>query len=111
MRVDFKSPFIATGRSVRNCLRLEIKPSETTRLGVPKSGKAEAGTGIAGVLAAEPLGLVSSGGRRSMIGPGTVSPQLLDAATLRSVSHADMIHGGWQRLCTTHAADTNWHSL
>src|SRR5271170_229149 len=99
------------GRSVRNCFRLERKPSETTCLGVPKSGRAEAGTGMAGVLAAEPFGLVSSGGRRSMIGPGTVSPQLLDAATLRSVSQAGMIRGGWQRLCATHAADTSWHSL
>src|ERR1700730_435656 len=66
---------ILMGFSVRNCLRLDQKPSVTTRSGVWKSGKAEAGTGTAcGALGFGAAGLLISGGKRLIKLLGTCSP-------------------------------------
>ncbi len=46
-----------------------------------------------------------------MIGPGTVTPQILDAGALRSVSQAGMILTGPQRLFAGRAADTNFQFI
>src|SRR5260370_3876374 len=62
-----------TGRSVRNCFRLDQKLSRMRISGLANFGTAEAGTGTAGSgPAADTLALVISGGRRLINLPGTV---------------------------------------
>src|ERR1700675_3557880 len=63
---------ILTGRSRRNCFRLDQKSSGIRCAGVPKSGSALLGTGITS-SGPERFGLLSSFGRR-LIKPGTVIP-------------------------------------
>src|SRR5258708_33375017 len=62
-----------TGRSVRNCFRLDQKLSGMRISGLANWGTADAGTGTAGSApAADTLAFVISGGRRLINLPGTV---------------------------------------
>src|SRR5437660_3713074 len=62
-----------TGRSVRNCFRLDQKSSAMRILGLVNFGTADDGTGTAGPrLAEDTLGFVISGGSRLINLPGTV---------------------------------------
>ncbi len=75
---------ILTGRSRRNCFRLDQKSSGIRWAGVPKSGSALFGTGIIS-SGPERFGLLSSFGRRFMK-PGTVVPSSnVDAKPRQSV--------------------------
>src|SRR6266481_123525 len=75
---------ILTGRSRRNCFRLDQKSSGIRWAGVPKSGSALLGTGIIS-SGPERFGLLSSFGRRFMK-PGTVVPSSnVDAKPRQSV--------------------------
>src|SRR5580693_4231902 len=60
------------GFSVRNCLRLDQKPSVTNFVGVPNFGTAEEGTGIARAPGSGARGLFISGGSRLIIESGNV---------------------------------------
>src|SRR5208282_1976870 len=62
-----------TGRSVRNCLRLDQKLSGIKRAGAPNLGTAAAGTGTA-CWAPDTAGFVASGGTRLTIRSGTIFP-------------------------------------
>src|SRR5580693_7074447 len=63
-----------TGRSVRNCTRLDQKLSGIRMLGALNFGTAEAGTGTLGSAPVfDTLAFVISGGRRLINLPGTVS--------------------------------------
>src|ERR1700757_182414 len=64
-----------TGRSKRNCLKLDQKLSGIRMAGVPKSGNADEGTGTTSSGPVR-LGLLNSLGSRS-INPGTVAPRLI----------------------------------
>src|SRR6266849_3607377 len=76
-----------TGRSVRNCFRLDQKLSGIRRSGAANFGTAEYGTETAGWRPAEDtLGFVISGGNKLIKLPGTVYLFNLDVATLPSVS-------------------------
>src|SRR5580700_4511367 len=75
IRVECTLGFTLMGFSVRNCLRLDQKPSVTTRSGVWKLGTAEAGTGMdCCALGLVAPGFVESGGKRSIKLLGTCSP-------------------------------------
>src|SRR5438105_4596882 len=75
-----------TGRSVRNCFRLDQKLSGIRRSGFVNLGTAEDGTGIAGPRPAEDtLGFVISGGSRLINLPGTVYLFSLNARSPYSV--------------------------
>src|SRR5258706_192526 len=88
-----------TGRSVRNCFRFDQKLSGIRRSGLVNFGTLEDGTGTAGPRAAEDtLGFVISEGSRLMNLPGTVYLFTLDADSPTSVSLADMIPAGRERL-------------
>src|SRR5258708_15516566 len=63
---------ILTGRSVRNCFKLDQKSSGMRCAGIPKFGKAFLGTAIAS-SGPERFGFRSSFGRRLLV-PGTVVP-------------------------------------
>src|SRR5579859_1033332 len=63
-----------TGRSVRNCLRLDQKLSGIRRAGAPNFGTAAAGTGTASFLEADTPGFFKSAGTRLTISPGTIFP-------------------------------------
>src|SRR5580765_2442331 len=63
-----------TGRSVRNCLRLDQKLSGISRAGAPNRGTAAAGTGTAGLAEPDTPGFFNSGGTRLTIRPGTIFP-------------------------------------
>src|SRR5580698_7119267 len=64
-----------TGRSVRNCLRLDQKLSGISRSGAPNLGTAAAGTGTASwSREADTPDFIASGGTRLTIRSGTIFP-------------------------------------
>src|SRR5271154_2670393 len=64
-----------TGRSVRNCLRLDQKLSGISSSGAPNLGTAEAGTGTASwSREADTPVFIASGGTRLTIRSGTIFP-------------------------------------